>query len=321
LNSKKGGVALILKNRRAVQFGKTTEPVTLSLSFMNAIFNIELNYGSLETFPIVEEGIVRHRHLHHVTRCDLQLALILQKVCNTAGVIYELSGLANVWDKVCEYFEDPMAISPFYAALEKFDRLGLIQINRDEEDGVTSIHLNHYLTPETNKIGHYVIGHPFFFSRNFTQLAVSQQKIILSLILQQGVKPKHGGTTFRMLRMTTSDDIQYQSLTRFLHGNTTHIRKWIDSLHKDQIFAGESIFERVVYHKKGRSLDRVDIALNRNLFIVGAAEYHDEIEPRIIHKKKATLLEKFLIELGIAEVISCKQGIVTLYENYMMRLL
>jgi hypothetical protein len=305
----RGGVVLILANRRAIQFGKTTEPVTLSLSFMNALFNIELNYGSQETFPIVEQGHERNRHLHHVTRSDLQLALILQKVCNTAGVIYEMSGLSNVWDKLNEYFEDPIAISPFYASLEKFDRLGLIQVHRDPEDSVTSIQLNQYVIPETNKIGHYAIGHPFFFSRNFTHLSIAQQKIILSLVLQQGVKPKAGATTFRMFRMTTSDDFQYQSLTSFLHGNTTHIRQWVNKLHVDKIFAGESVFERVVYHKKGRSLDRVDIALNRKLFIVEAAAYHDEIEPRIIHKKKATILEKYLNELGIAEVASCKQGL------------
>ena len=299
---------MILANRLALHHGKITNPTALSLSFMNAVFNIEINYESEETFAIVQDGKPRFRQLYHLTRADLQLAFILQKCANTLGKIY-LHNTLSIWHKLSDYYEDPITVSSFYESMEKFDRLELIRLLKDEDGKLFVVELQHYLIPETGKIGNHIKAHPFFYSRSFTNLSIAEQKLVLSLVLQQGVNKKSNNLTFRMVGIANSENVQYRGLCSFLHGNSTHIRSWIQELLSKSLFENEPLLRQVIFNKKGRSLHQVQLGVHPGLYSMDSDLCHDEIEPPIVYKKKANLLEKFLDLYGIGEVRTCKGGI------------
>src|SRR5688500_12409742 len=109
-------MSVFLANKRSLEQGLQSAPIRLSVTFMQALCDIELPYDSGLTYRVGGEN-TREYHLHHLTQSDLQLAIILQKCCNTAGRFHDLTALSNVYDKITEYFEAPVCLSQFYASL------------------------------------------------------------------------------------------------------------------------------------------------------------------------------------------------------------
>jgi hypothetical protein len=300
---------MILSNKRSLETGELTNPVVLSYSFMNALFNIEQNYSNDEVFVLRKRmGLKREYRLNHITPADIQLAIILQKCCYTNGQLVDLKTYSNVYHKIDEYFESPVCPSQFYAAVEKFKLHQLITVQENHSTGLFSIILNHYLDEETGKIGYYVKAHPFVFTTKFNSMTIGEQKLFLSLYIQQAGNSEHK-PTFRMFQSTLSQDIQLQSLQTFLHGNTAHIRQLIDRLSKDDIFYGMPIFKKVSYEKKGRSFLKVYISLNSSLFeVTQDIEYHDPIPALLVYKRKASYLSRLLEDWCIGEIEVANEG-------------
>ncbi|CAN7762171.1 hypothetical protein LJR153_007107 [Paenibacillus sp. LjRoot153] len=302
---------MIIANRRGLQLGLKTAPVVLSVSFMNALFNVELLYTSGKTFYLQTKRLEGEREylLHHLTQADLQLAIILQKICNTVGHIPDISALANIYDRLTEYFVEPVCPSQFYAAFEKFRILGLITVEQNTAAGLFSVKLQHYVQEGTGRIGYHIKAHPFLFSSSFSSLSLREQKIFLSFYLQQGVKPTAQKISFRVFKPTNSSDIQYQNITRFLHANTTHVRDSIEVLRSKQILGEEACFSKVFYEKSGRTFDKVFILVNPKLYEVEqVSEYHDPIPLKVTYKRKANFVSQVLSEYNIGEVETYKEG-------------
>src|SRR4051794_7694358 len=84
--------------------GKETIPVALNYRFTNAVFNIERNYDQKERFSFTPEGDAIHE-LYHLTKSDLALMVILQKVCDVRGKISEIT-MADIIRAVHMYYEN-----------------------------------------------------------------------------------------------------------------------------------------------------------------------------------------------------------------------
>jgi hypothetical protein len=300
---------MVLANPRSLQRGLPTAPVRLSVTFMQSIFNMELSYGCGQTFVVSGDEGRRNYQLHHLTQADLQLAIILQKVCSTNGRLHNLSALSNVYDKLREYFEDPICLSQFYASLEKFRRHGIIDVHHDNYTSTYSIDLQHYLNSDTQRLGYHVKAHPFIFSKQFSQLSLREQKLFLTFYLQQGIQPSQQEATFRCFMPTKSEHIEYQDLRRFLHANITHVRGAIERLRTMPIFNGEPLFTKVFYVKDGRSFEKVFMKVNPKLHEHSLGEEcHDQIEPRLTYQWKSKFLESLLHEYGIGTLVDLHGG-------------
>lgn len=301
-------MSFFLANKRSLEQGLQSTPIRLSVTFMQALFDIELQYDSGLTYRVGGEN-TREYHLHHLTQSDLQLAIILQKCCNTAGRFHDLTALSNVYDKITEYFEAPVCLSQFYASLAKFRTLGLIHVEHDQGINTYSMELNHYRNEETDRIGNHMKAHPFIFSKTFTGLSLREQKLFLSLYIQQGVNPEKVETTFRCFVPTKSEHVQYQDLQRFLHTNTSYVRSAVSRLAEEKLFDGAPLFSKAFYLKERKTFSKVFILVNPALHEHPLDEdCHDPIQPRTAYKRKANLLQRELENVGLGDLVAYKQG-------------
>ncbi|MDQ0896242.1 MULTISPECIES: hypothetical protein [unclassified Paenibacillus] len=297
-----------LANKRSLEQGLQTTPIRLSVTFMQALFDIELQYDSGLTYRVGGEK-TREYHLHHLTQSDLQLGIILQKCCNTAGRFHDLTALSNVYDKITEYFEEPVCLSQFYASFAKFRTLGLLRVEHDEGINTYSMELNHYRNEETDRIGNHMKAHPFIFSKAFTSLSLREQKLFLSLYIQQGVNPDKVEATFRCFVPTKSEHVQYQDLQRFLHTNTSYVRSAISRLAEEKLFDKAPLFSKAFYRKEGKTFSKVFILVNPALHEHPLDEdCHDPIQPQTAYKRKANLLQRELESVGLGDLVAYKQG-------------
>lgn len=301
-------MSFFLTNKRSLDQGLLTTPVRLSVTFMQSLFDIELQYDSGLIYRVGGDK-TREYHLHHLTQSDVQLAIILQKCCNTAGRFHDLTALSNVYDKITEYFEEPVCLSQFYASMTKFRTLGLLRVDHDQSFQTYSMELNHYRNEETDRIGNHMKAHPFIFSKAFTRLSLREQKLFLSLYIQQGVNPDKIESTFRCFVPTKSEHVQYQDLQRFLHTNTSYVRHAITRLAEEKLFDKAPLFSKAFYLKEGKNFSKVFILVNPALHVHPLDEdCHDPIQPRTAYKRKANLLQRELEKVGLGDLVAYKQG-------------
>lgn len=158
-----------------------SKDIALTDGFIDALFSISEKIHTSEKFRTRSNGV--GRLVWHVTEADIMLMVTLHVCFNSEGKLENVSR-HQIYKKLYDLYEDPCCDDQFYIAFEKFVRLGLIQ---EKLSGVTSeFSLTNFINPDTNKISRLVVVNPFVFSKGFTDLPISAQKLVFDLLRKQG---------------------------------------------------------------------------------------------------------------------------------------
>lgn len=299
----------ILKNKRGLR-GEETTPVVCPYSFMNAVFNIEKKYGTDETFTIIKDGKPRNHLLHHLTNADLQLAITLLKTSNTNGRLSQPLARYNIYESLVDYFEKPIQSAAFYASFEKFKQHGLITETKSEHTGKHIYALNHYLDPETNKIGMYVTLPTLVFTEEFEEkFDVAHKKLFYSVYISQN--EKYTEAPIKRNLNTDKDDIQFAGLYQFLHRKEPYqIRMILEELLTTEV-QGVPLLSKAELLKDGRTYYQARLLINPGVFPKKeekGGELHEPIPARLVYPRKANFIKKLLDEWKIGELVSYRNG-------------
>ncbi|WP_240416580.1 hypothetical protein [Paenibacillus periandrae] len=218
---------LVLANQLGLVECLPTYPVKVTSLFLTNLFDMNLNFSSRVKFTFSDGGTARLKD--HLTHADLQLVFILFRCCNAYGYI-ELANRKAIYRRLEQEFEMPISESQFYVSLEKYIQHQLI-VTEVSVDGHTRHKLNYFINEKTNKIGHYVLFHPFIFSKTFDELTLAEKKLIISSYTQTSGNPKkiisrnlkHIDGVFR--------HAQFSGLLSFLHkSQKSHISEILTNL-------------------------------------------------------------------------------------------
>ncbi|WP_145949613.1 hypothetical protein [Paenibacillus sp. Y412MC10] len=204
---------IVLGNKLGIEQSLPTYPVKVTSLFLNHLFDMNLNFSSRLKFAFRDGGTERLRD--HLTQADLQVVFVLFRCCNAFGYI-ELTNRKALYRRLELEFEDPISEGQFYASIEKFIQHELIVLE-ESVDGMTRHKLNYFLNEKTNKIGHYVLFHPFVFSKAFNLRTLAEKKLIISAYAQASGNPNKVIT--RNLKQTDKSfrHAQFAGLITFLH--------------------------------------------------------------------------------------------------------
>lgn len=155
--------------------------IALTDEFIDALFSISEKIHTNERFRTRKNGV--SRLVWHVTQADLMLMVTLHVCFNSEGKVQNVTR-HQIYKKLRELYEDPCCDDQFYIAFEKFVRLGLIR--EKVIGGVSEFELNHFINPETNKIGRIVVVAPFVLTKKFTDLPIAAQKLVFDILRKQG---------------------------------------------------------------------------------------------------------------------------------------
>ncbi|WP_027416575.1 hypothetical protein [Aneurinibacillus terranovensis] len=293
-------ISTILHNQRG-QEGKSTSAVVVVQSFMNALFNIEKDFHTQEKYTVSENADSKEYLLHHVTNADLQFAIILQKVCNTLGYIRNVFP-HDIYRKICEYFETPIVESQFYASLTKFLKHKLIEKKKDPYTGRYDFKLNHYLHPETGKVGFFVLLPPLVFTEEFTKLDLAKKKLFYSVYIQQQSQP----VLERLLENVEAKDVQFSGLFTFLHRDTSQLKRLMAELTTEPIFHQVPLFKKAELLKYRGKYYKAILAIHPDIQLKGkdnaGEKYHDVFTSRHTYPRVLKLITSYLHAAGIGEV-------------------
>lgn len=218
---------LIMGNKQGVEHSIPTSPVKITSLFINALFDINLNFSSRETFSFRDGGTERLKD--HVTHADLQLAFILFRCCNTYGYL-ELTNRKAIYRRLELEFEVPISEGQFYVAIEKFIAHQLIKTEKSS-DGDTRYRLNYFMNEKKNTIGHYVLFHPFVFSKAFHELTLAEKKLIISAYTQTSGSSHKVITRNLKQKFGSFKHVQFSGLLLFLHKTQrSHVSSLLDNL-------------------------------------------------------------------------------------------
>ncbi|MED0677704.1 hypothetical protein ABEV55_19265 [Aneurinibacillus thermoaerophilus] len=295
----------ILANLRGKK-GQSTEPIVVVRSFMNALFDIEKDYHTDEKYTVTGREAKKEYLLHHLTNADLQVAIILQKVCNTRGYIRNVLPY-TIYKKLEEYFEEPISESQFYASLTKLTHHHLIEIKKVAGSPKSDVILHHYA--ENGKTNSFVLMHPIVFTAAFNRLELAKKKLFFSVYLQQN----SGKPIERLIQSNddTEKSVQYSGLSRFLHRDSSHIQAICKELTSEKINGKAPLFEQATVVKIRGRVHKVVLSIHPSYFAPKKkGEYHDIITPVLIYPRKASVFTSMLDKLGIGEIAALEGGTV-----------
>lgn len=219
---------LIMGNKLGVEHSAPTSPIKITSLFINALFDMNLNFSSRETFSFRERG-GPERLKDHVTHADLQLAFTLFRCCNTYGYL-ELSNRKAIYRRLELEFEVPISEGQFYVAIEKFLAHQLITTEQSA-DGEIRYRLNYFMNKKKNTIGHYVLFHPFIFSKAFHELTLAAKKLIISAYTQTSGSSHKVITRNLKQKFGAFKHVQFSGLLLFLHKTQkSHVSSLLDNL-------------------------------------------------------------------------------------------
>jgi hypothetical protein len=274
-----------------------TKPVVVSTRFMNTLFKlIESDYADkaqkYRFRSYFGERVGRLKN--HITKADLQLATTIQVGFNTLGQL-EFSNKHQIYLKLKELYENIAACSKeqFYAAFEKFVEHGLILSTRDEFTGDEHFTLNHYLEPESGKIGRFVLLHPVVFTQAFASMPICKQKLFYHAAIQQG-------QVDRELQWNLRD-----GLFDFIHRNQVNqVRDILSSMTSQPVFRGQALFAVAEIKRNVIGGFKAVYKLNPSFVVkheTGAEEYHEVIPAKKGYRRLTRYLRSLFAELGIGE--------------------
>ncbi|TYP76612.1 hypothetical protein [Paenibacillus methanolicus] len=156
-----------------------TYPVSVDYSFLHDLLQIERSYDQ-------DEVLLFRRNSHpmrkyHVTEMSIRLMMTISRRFNTEG---SLSGVSThqLYQLMNEEYEDAGSKEQFYAEIRKFIDLGLLSTN---QNGIIS---EWRLESFKRRSGRFVLFNPVVFTKAFTDLPVSAQKLYLYIISRNGDK-------------------------------------------------------------------------------------------------------------------------------------
>lgn len=269
----------ILCNRRGLN-GKKTTPVAMSTAFWKALIQPEVAKVQTE-LPY---------DLYHVTNTDLDLMIILHKICNTNGRITETS-IHQIYQAMYDYFEAPASHTQVYLSMDKFLRRGLI--TEEKIDTLSTYQLNYFINEETNKPYRYVVVSPAVFRASFSRLTLAARKLFFMAAFQQGTSD----FVFRLLHGENG-------LLHLLHKTQpNHLRAVLDELQGEN--EDNQVYLRVakLEKKRGRYY-KVYFGLHKEFLPTMQAgdSLREPLTPPRRYPRKALFIERVLTELGIGEM-------------------
>lgn len=273
----------ILTNKRG-QNGQETTPVAISTAFWNAMLK-PVQKESYSDLPY---------NLYHVTHADLDLMIILHKICNTTGKVKETT-IHQIYQAMKDYFESPASHTQVYLSMEKFIKRGLVTEIKDEYTNLSTFQLNYFIDETTDKPHRYVAISEVVFTAAFSSLTLAARKLFLLTAIQQG----DNEFIFRSFRGENG-------LLKLLHKNQpSQVQDVLDELKGKN--AQETVYFRVAktelqngrYHK-------VYLALHKDVQASSepGQELREPLNPPVRYPRKATFIERVLHDLGIGEAVT-----------------
>ncbi|MFB9327946.1 hypothetical protein ACFFSY_18630 [Paenibacillus aurantiacus] len=156
-----------------------TYPVSVDYSFLQDLFHIEHAYDQ-------DDVMLFRRNSHpmrkcHVTEMSIRLMMTISRRFNTEGTLTGVS-THQLYQLMNEEYEDAGSKEQFYAEIRKFIDLGLISTT---SKGIIS---EWRLESYKRRTGRFVLFNPVVFTKAFTDLPVSAQKLYLYIISRNGDK-------------------------------------------------------------------------------------------------------------------------------------
>lgn len=156
-----------------------TYPVSVDYTFLHDLFNIERSYDQDEV--VLFRCNSHPMRKYHVTEMSIRLMMTISRRFNTEGSLtgvstYQLYQLMN------EEYEDAGSKEQFYAEIRKFIDLGFISTGKK---GIISEWRLQSYKRQTER---FVLFSPVVFTKAFTDLPVSAQKLYLYIISRNGEK-------------------------------------------------------------------------------------------------------------------------------------
>lgn len=294
----KGGENMaILKNKRGLE-GKETTPVAISTAFWQALVNPTCTNENSHNSNLSFDP-------DHVTNTDLDLMIILHKVCYTTGYIRETT-IHQIYQQICSYFESPPSRTQVYISIEKFIAKELIFETKNEITGLYTYKLNHFFNRETEKLNRYGLVSEEVFTARFSNLSLAARKAFLMTAIRQGNQPF-------IFNGVGGENGLYKLLKK---NQPNQLRDVIDELtvaeeNKPGLLAVAKIEEhRGRYHK-------VYFGLNDAYKVAhtDGQEYRDPLEVPVRYPRKVKFIERVLHELGIAELTEQMALIINCLKN------
>lgn len=282
----------LIKNKKGEQEQKTA-PVVGSVRFMTKLFELEEQFGIQDVFFRRKSG--QGRLIYHVTKADMQLAMTLQVGFNTKGILEEATR-HQIYNKLAELYEDPVCVEQFYQACSKFVEAGLISCTSEAYN--RSFTLQHYLEPETQDMGRFVLYHPVIFTQAFTDLPVAAQRWYLYACLQQGSQAD------KLLQRN------WQNITPLVHVQSKYQMEQLLKHMRTPLWEGQALFSI------GR-IERNMIGGKKVVYQVNPAliptyepeqEYHEVIVVKNRYRSLQRFLRQLLAECGLAELEDAQEG-------------
>lgn len=282
----------VIKNKKGEQQQKTA-PVVGSVRFMTKLFELEEQFGISDVFFKRKSG--HGRLIYHVTKADIQLAMTLQVGFNTKGVL-EDANRYQVYNKLKDLYEDPVCVEQFYQAFSKFLETGLISCTADTYSRAFT--LQHYLEPETEEIGRFVLYHPIVFSKAFTDLPVAAQRWFLYACLQQGAQSD------KLLQRN------WHNIMPLVHARSKYQMEQLLVHMRTPLLDGQALFNIGRIERNAIGGKKVVYQVNAALIPVyePELEYHDIIVVKNRYRPLQRFLRQLLVDTRLTELENVQEG-------------
>ena len=227
------------------------------------------------------------------THADIDLAILLHKICNTNGFI-RYTCIHQIHEQMKKYFVSPRSLTQIYISMNKFIEHGLITVF-SHDDGKQTFKLS-YFQDENGKLYRYVALDPIVFTELFNkELQLASRKLFLLASVQQGDKSV-------LKRNLFGKEGIYQILAK---NQPNHIQTVIDELKGNNSKKVQFLSVGSLKKKRGRyEYLYVSIHPDFKHEIVKGEEYREPLTPVITYHRKVAFIKKVLDELKIGELFA-----------------
>ncbi|WEG19214.1 hypothetical protein PQ478_21920 (plasmid) [Alkalihalophilus pseudofirmus] len=256
--------------------GEETKPVAVSFPFYKKAFGMDSS---------------DKEKLGKITHAEIDLMLILHKICSTNGKILS-TNRHQIFRRYKAYFEKPCTQSQFYKAFDRFVSEGLVIEKKDEDSGLYTYTIQHFLNK--NKVTErYVCLSPIVFSSAFHSMTLAARKLFIVASMRQGnnsyivypLKSEKG--LYQLLRKNQPAHVQ--SVFRELQGEN---KAGLVLFNKASLFKKRGVYTDVVF-----SVD--------SKYRIAPAEgdrFRDPLKPVMRYPRKMNFISKLLASEGVAEL-------------------
>ncbi|MEC2074196.1 hypothetical protein [Alkalihalophilus marmarensis] len=242
------------------------------------------------SFPFFQHAFGLHLEdieaIGRVTPTEIDLMIILHKICNTNGVI-RYTNRNQIYTRYKAYFTNPSSASQFYDAFQRFIEKGLVKESYCEDRDLYSYTLQHFLK-EDGKPERFATIHQLVFGQAFQKLTLSARKLFFLVAMRQENKQQ-------IIHMTLKG--KKGLYTRLRKSLPVQIQSSMDELIKAGFFTyGYIQKEKGVYHQAVCCVHE-----DYHCKMTGA-HLRDPLEPTIRYPRKVGFIKRLLDAKGIGEL-------------------